>query len=225
MRVFSFQWLKLFGEGDVKLFLFFVLGQNLDIKPPDGLPILNLGILIKGWGNLFASSPHDVMDCGLWEIWLRQPQWSFAMTLLIYLYLVASCMLKCISNTPDVVYVSECSFKDPTPKTVESSKKTVAFRCCFVRTASRPWAWGRLYKGSSCQAVLVTILLGPKWDRAGIFWVGFSVYSSKIWRSILKCNGTQKLKSFLLWLLEILDQNLISEKEQVGWCRSQILHT
>ena len=76
---------------------------------------LNIGILIKGWGNLYASCPHDVMDCGLWEIWLCQPQWSFAMTLLIYLYLVTSCMLKCISNTRDVVYISEFSFKDLRP--------------------------------------------------------------------------------------------------------------
>ena len=27
---------------------------------------LNLGMLIKGWGNLYATCPHDVMECSLW---------------------------------------------------------------------------------------------------------------------------------------------------------------
>ena len=86
-----------------KIFLFFVLGQNLDIKPPDGLPILTLEFSSRDGA---ISSP--VLPMMSWIavfeiISLCQPQWSFAMTLLIYLYLVTWCMWKCISNTPDVV--------------------------------------------------------------------------------------------------------------------------
>ena len=99
--------------------------------------------------------------------------------------------------------------KDLRPKTVESSKKTVAFRCCFVQTAFRPWAWGCLYKGSSCAKLFWWQSRGPKRDSAGIClgWIQWDfiggnsagtviVLKPLVWWNILKRNTPETTNKF-----------------------------
>ena len=93
-------------------------------------------------------------------------------------------MLRCISKTPDVFFTSP-TFHSRTKRPWKNSQKSLALRRLrpCVRTASRSWAWSRLYKEWK--------LLGPKrdslrWDSfgsdfVGLYWLEFSGvrYSSK----------------------------------------------